>query len=169
MHDFAPITPDDEGAVLALNERHVTELSPLDAGRLRWLLGMAYYARMTPDASAFLIALTPRAAYDSPNFGWFRARFDGFVYVDRIVVNVADRGRGIARALYTDVMARAIADGFRAVCCEVNVDPPNPLSDVFHLALGFAEVGRGAIPGGKTVRYMRKSLTSESSRYPGGS
>jgi predicted GNAT superfamily acetyltransferase len=41
------------------------------------------------------------------------------------------------------------------VCCEVNSDPPNPLSDAFHAALGFREVGRAFLPDrGKSVRYL---------------
>ena len=36
---------------------------------------------------------------------------------------------------------------------------PNPASDAFHAALGFSEVGGGAIHGGaKTVRYLTRVL-----------
>jgi hypothetical protein len=48
--------------------------------------------------------------------------------------------------------------------CEVNSDPPNPASDAFHERLGFAEVGRAALPGGtKLVRY----LSRPTSNWPG--
>ena len=42
---------------------------------------------------AFVIAFAQGAAYDSPNFLWFRDRMDGFAYIDRIVVAEAGRGR----------------------------------------------------------------------------
>jgi hypothetical protein len=47
------------------------------------------------------------------------------------------------------------------VVCEVNADPPNPASDAFHAALGFAAVGSAANHGGgKTVRYFCRELTA---------
>jgi predicted GNAT superfamily acetyltransferase len=45
------------------------------------------------------------------------------------------------------------------VTCEVNADPPNPASDAFHAALGFAIAGQALIHGGsKSVRYFTRSL-----------
>jgi hypothetical protein len=45
------------------------------------------------------------------------------------------------------------------VVCEVNADPPNPASDAFHTALGFAEVGSASIhAGSKTVRYLARRI-----------
>jgi len=47
------------------------------------------------------------------------------------------------------------------VVCEVNLDPPNPVSDAFHATLGFAEVGHQALQGtSKTVRYLSKNIPS---------
>jgi predicted GNAT superfamily acetyltransferase len=90
---------------------------------------------------------------------WFRDRYRRFVYVDRIVGAAAARGRGLARALYADLFRRAEDTGHDVVVCEVNLDPPNPSSDALHAALGFAEVGRTAIHGGrKVVRYLSRAL-----------
>ena len=79
-------------------------------------------------------------------------------YVDRVVVARAARGRGLARRLSADLIARAAAEGRDRVVCEVNLDPPNPSSDLLHAALGFVEVGREAVPGWKTVRYLARSI-----------
>jgi predicted GNAT superfamily acetyltransferase len=38
------------------------------------------------------------------------------------------------------------------------LDPPNPVSDAFHRALGFTEIGRAALANGKTVRYLEREL-----------
>jgi predicted GNAT superfamily acetyltransferase len=51
-------------------------------------------ARRIGNIDAFLLALDQDADYDSPNFRWFSARYPRFVYVDRIVVASAARGRG---------------------------------------------------------------------------
>jgi predicted GNAT superfamily acetyltransferase len=158
----APIrtpTPADEPALLALNHAHATELSPLDAGGLRALLAKAFAARVVGEAEALLIAFDQDAAYDSPNVLWLKARYARFVYVDRIVVSPAARRGGHARRLYEHLFALAADAGHPMVCCEVNSDPPNPLSDAFHARLGFAVVGEERIAQyGKTVRYLVRPL-----------
>jgi predicted GNAT superfamily acetyltransferase len=92
-----------------------------------------------PTGSAF----DERAAYESVNYRWFHARYPRFVYVDRVVVAAAARGRGYARTLYTELFRIAREAGHQIITCEVNLVPPNPGSDAFHAALGFSEVGRG--------------------------
>lgn len=149
----------DLPSLLALNNEHAVELSELNLAELRHLLDAAFHARVSVDASALLIAFDQAADYSSPNFVWFRSRYPTFVYVDRVVVSAAARGRGVARALYADLMSAARDAGHSVVCAEVNVDPPNPASDAFHAAFGFAEVGRAELPGtGKTVRYLARDL-----------
>jgi predicted GNAT superfamily acetyltransferase len=152
------ITDTDEAAILELNNAHEIELSRLDGTRLKHLLAAAYHARMAPQGVAFLIAFVPDADYDGVHFSWFRERFADFVYVDRVVVAREARGRGIARALYADLFERAASDGHSLICCEVNVDPPNPASDAFHASLGFHEIGSTAMSNGKVVRYFQKPL-----------
>lgn len=145
-------------AVLALNAEHEVETSALDPARLRAMLDTAAVALAVPDVAAFVIAFDERAAYDSPNFLWFRERRPRFLYVDRIVVAQRARGRGLARALYHEVFAAAAASGRDRVACEVNREPPNPASDAFHAALGFTEVGRCAPAPGKVVRYLERPV-----------
>jgi uncharacterized protein len=157
-NDLTAITAADEAAILELNNAHEVELSRLDGARLRHLLAAAYHARMAPQGVAFLIAFAPDADYDGVHFAWFRDRCKDFVYVDRIVVAHEARGRGVARALYTDLFRRAQSDGHSMICCEVNVDPPNPASDAFHASLGFHEIGRASMANGKVVRYFIKPL-----------
>jgi len=154
-----PIGPDDHAAVLALNNAHAVELSWLAPERLAALLRQAFHARRVGALDGFLLAFDQRADYDSPNFLWFRERYPGFVYVDRVVIAHRARGRGLARRLYEDLFGRAIAAGHERVVCEVNREPPNPRSDAFHAALGFVEVGRARIERyDKTVRYLMRAL-----------
>ncbi|GJD47635.1 hypothetical protein OPKNFCMD_0343 [Methylobacterium crusticola] len=156
----APLGPADAAAVLALNNAHRAETSLLDAQGLRALTAAAFWAAgiaVGGETGAFLIALDQDAAYASPNFLWFRARFRRFVYVDRVVTAPAHRGRGLARSLYGALTGRAAAAGHDRVVCEVNRDPPNPGSDAFHARLGFVEIGSAAIHGGaRTVRYLAR-------------
>lgn len=143
------------GELLALNNDHEIELSWLNMSCFRRLLQQAFYARYIGEAEAFLLAFDQDADYDSPNFLWFRERFRRFVYVDRIVVSPSARGHGYARALYKDLFNHALRAGHSHVVCEVNLDPPNLVSDAFHAALGFREIGQGVLSSSaKTVRYL---------------
>jgi uncharacterized protein len=154
-----PIAGAIESAVLALNNAHAQELSWLEPPALRAIAGQAFYAQAIGDGEAFLIALDETATYDSPNYAWFKARYPRFVYVDRIAVAAPARGRGLARILYEDLFIRAAQAGHDLIVCEVNSVPPNPGSDAFHAALGFAEVGRAELADrGKTVRYLARRL-----------
>jgi predicted GNAT superfamily acetyltransferase len=147
------------GRLLSLNNENATQLSPLTLAEFAHLIAESFYAAAIDEADALLLALDQAADYDSPNFLWFRERYGRFVYVDRIVIAFTARGRGYARALYCDLFARAQAAAHSRVVCEVNFEPPNPVSDAFHAALGFAEVGRAAIQNHtKTVRYLLRNL-----------
>ncbi|MEM6358291.1 MAG: GNAT family N-acetyltransferase [Pseudomonadota bacterium] len=164
MTDIVPIATLGEAAqepLRALNNDHARETSFLDRPAWDALIADAFLAVATPGCDALLIVFDQSAAYDSPNFLWFRARFARFVYVDRIVVSKVAQGQGRARALYQHLFMVAAAAGHARVVCEVNSDPPNPGSDAFHARLGFEEVGTARLAERqKSVRYLERLLTS---------
>lgn len=143
----------------ALSNAHDREVGTIGRHAFEELVDMSFRTRMTEMKDAFLVALAGRAPTVAPNYRWFAARLDDFVYVDRVVVAQSARQRGLGRLLYCDLMEAAARAGYRRVCCEVNLDPPNPASDAFHAALGFAEIGRAFLPDRKkTVRYLTLEL-----------
>lgn len=149
----------DVAALLALNNAHAVETSLLTADTLAALIAISFRTRIICPADALLIALDQTAAYDNPNFSWFHQRYSRFVYIDRVMVAEHARGRGLARALYADLIAAARVAGHTLLCCEVNQQPPNPGSDAFHAALGFSEAGRADLTGrSKTVKYLTLGL-----------
>jgi predicted GNAT superfamily acetyltransferase len=151
-------TPRDQPALLALNNLHANELSHLTADRFAYLLSHAFWSRHIA-IQAFILTFDEHAAYDSPNFQWFRARYDHFIYIDRVVVAPSARNQGLARLLYQSLFAAAQAAAHTIVVCEVNADPPNPASDAFHAAMAFTEVGAAHIDGcTKRVRYFARDL-----------
>ena len=144
-------TPDDAESILRLNHVSVHFLSPLTAQRLAWLHGMASYHRVAEwqgQVCAFLLAFGPDAAYDSPNYQWFARRFERFLYVDRIVVDPATQGQGLAARLYADLFAFARKSGAPRITLEIDSDPPNPVSSRFHARYGFREIGSQWVAGG---------------------
>lgn len=146
-------------ALLELNNRSAQETSLLTRDRFDQLIGTARIALAVGPAAALLLAFEHTDEYDGSHFQWFRGRFDRFVYVDRIIIAEHCRRHGLARILYQDVFKRARALHHSRIVCEVNIDPPNPVSDRFHAAMGFQEVGQATLDNGsKTVRYLSVNL-----------
>jgi uncharacterized protein len=154
-----PITPADLDDLLVLNNAHAIETSLLDRAKLEHMVGQAFFARTIDSRQALLTTFDQSADYDSVNFRWFRDRYPRFIYIDRIIVSAQARGGGVARTLYTELFAAARAAGHDTITAEVNRVPPNPGSDAFHAALGFAEVAQGSPYPGKLVSYLIKTLS----------
>jgi predicted GNAT superfamily acetyltransferase len=176
-------------SLLALNNDHSIELSPLTLAELDLLIRESFFSATINDSDALLIAFDQSSRYQHVNFLWFRVFFEkalqqnaslsssgaprteltrgsleqtanaNFVYVDRVVTSPAARGKGYARALYSELFQRARSAGHTRIASEVNLDPPNPASDAFHASLNFHEVGRAAIHNNtKTVRYLLRNF-----------
>jgi uncharacterized protein len=146
-------------AVLALNDLHRVETSSLDQASYQRLLDAAGFASAFGTApDAFMIAFNEASDHDNDNLRWFRARHHRFYYVDRVIVADHARGRGLAKLLYAALSDRARREGRPLIGCEINHEPPNPASDALHAALGFSEIARRDLPGGKVIRYMSLSL-----------
>ena len=151
LHD--ELSPRD--ALLGLNNASARETSPLTREAFDRMISAARVATFIAPSTAFLLAFEQGDAYDGGHFLWFRSRLDRFLYIDRVVVAQDRRRHGFGRLLYADVFQRAERLGHARVVCEVNLLPPNPVSDKFHAALGFEELGRATIDGGaKIVRYL---------------
>jgi uncharacterized protein len=130
-------TDADLEQVLTLNQASVPEVGPLDAGRLRRLVEQAAAFRVAEvdgTVAGFIVALHEGADYDSPNYRWFAARHDRFLYVDRVAVAAGRRGLGLGRRFYEELLAGTDRP---VLCAEVNVRPRNDASLAFHARLGF--------------------------------
>jgi len=152
MTVLRPIAAADHEAVLAINERHVASLSPLDDDRLIWLLGMAAHAELIlsqEDVAGFVITFAPGTSYDSENYRWFSQEYDDFLYLDRIAIDAAHQRRGLASRVYDEL--EAAASGHGRMVLEVNDD--NEPSLAFHRSRGYVEVA----PLGKVI-LMAKEL-----------
>ncbi|MBC7725250.1 MAG: GNAT family N-acetyltransferase [Burkholderiaceae bacterium] len=150
------LTPADTDRLEELNDAAVPAVPPTSAAEFVVLVHECDVALGIADdvdgaLVGFLIAFEPGSDYASENYRFFQDRGTDSLYVDRIVVDEEQRGRGIGQRLYDRVFQLARTAGRAEVTCEVNVDPPNPGSLAFHARLGFIEVGRQSTKGG-TVR-----------------
>ncbi|MCM0754316.1 GNAT family N-acetyltransferase [Desulfovibrio aminophilus] len=156
-----PITDSDLPALDRLNRAAVPNVNDVGVAGLRRLTAQAAFFHLAEDDSGplgFLLAMTPEADYDSPNFLWFKERYPDFCYIDRVVVSENARRLGVGSALYQAVIDFS---GGRApvLTCEVNLRPANPGSLAFHERFGFRQVGAQDTENGKkTVSLMIRPL-----------
>jgi predicted GNAT superfamily acetyltransferase len=159
MPKLRPITEADVPDVLALNERNVELLAPMDEDRLHELNSLAdRFDVLEVDGAfaGFVITFTPGAPYDSELYGWFSERYAAdFYYLDRIVLHEDFRRRGLGGFVYDEMESTARKYG--RLVLEVNVQPPNDPSIAFHAARGFTEVSRYDT-GAKVVAMLEKPL-----------
>ena len=152
-----PITTADHAEVLALNERNVAVLAPMDEARLVHLVALADRACVIDvegSFAGFVITFAAGSAYDGENFGWFSERYEDFGYLDRVVIHEDFRRLGLGSLAYDELESSC---GRPLFALEVNIDPPNAASLAFHHGRGYTEVGR-RLSGGHLVSMLIREL-----------
>jgi predicted GNAT superfamily acetyltransferase len=152
------ITPADLAVIFAINEAGAPGVHPEPPEELAAITresSIALVAEISGVVAGFCQVLAPGADYRSVNYAWFSARYDDFIYLDRVAVSPEFRGRGIGGRLYEEVEARSRASWFTL---EVNLRPRNEGSLRFHARKGFVEVGQQETDYGALVSLMAKRL-----------
>jgi predicted GNAT superfamily acetyltransferase len=152
------ITAADLRAIHAINEAGtpgVHSESPAQLAAITRESCIAIVAEIGGAVAGFCQVLPPGATYQSMNYQWFSARYDDFIYLDRVAVGVEHRGRGIGSRLYEEVERRTSAAWFTL---EVNLRPRNEGSLRFHARHGFLEVGQQETDYDALVSLMAKRL-----------
>ncbi|EDP61473.1 hypothetical protein BAL199_22122 [alpha proteobacterium BAL199] len=148
----------DLDRLLVLNNAAVPAVNELGRSDLERFMRIASYFRvavMQDRPVGLMVALAPGLDYGSLNYRWFEERYDGFLYIDRIVVDPSVRSAGIGAALYRNLEQVALDAGTPRLACEVNLRPSNERSLSFHERLGFRGVGtQDTENGAKTVQLM---------------
>lgn len=113
------------------------------------------------EACAFCITFAPDAPDAGANHRWFAERYKSFVYLDRIAIDFNHQNRGLGALLYQSVEQRMLNSAEHSLlCCEVNLEPPNPGSLRFHQRIGFTEVGQSTQEyANYRVSYLSKSVS----------
>jgi predicted GNAT superfamily acetyltransferase len=74
----SPVVGDHE-AIVALNNEFSAETSVLNASAMRARIDAAFFVSVAGSMDGFCIALDQAAAYDNPNFNWFRDKLQRFI------------------------------------------------------------------------------------------
>ena len=151
MSNFQPIVRNIVGTdvtrVLEINNANTPGVSELTLPELETDIKNCLHALAIDnehgEVCAFCITFAPDAPHAGVNHQWFAERYKSFVYLDRIAIDSKHQNRGLGALLYQTVEQRMLNSGEHSLlCCEVNLEPPNPGSLRFHKRIGFMEIGR---------------------------
>lgn len=145
---------EDFEEILRINAESVHFLSPLTQDRLKHLdEESAIHLVATEDEKVlgFCLAFREAADYDSINYLWFGEHYKKFLYIDRVVVDVNERKKGLGNRFYKEIFKRGKEIKVPIVTAEIDVSPPNPISLEFHKKFGFHEVGKQEVAEGTKV------------------
>jgi len=168
MSTFQPIVRNIEIAdlprVLEINNANTPGVSELTMTELEADLNHALHALAIEneygEVCAFCITFAPDTPDAGDNHRWFAKRYKSFVYLDRIAIDSNHQNRGLGALLYQAVERHMIDSAEHSLlCCEVNLEPPNPGSLRFHQRIGFTEVGQVTQQFNYSVCMLSKSLS----------
>jgi uncharacterized protein len=151
MSNFQPVVRNIEIAdlprVLEINNANTPGVSELTFTELETDLSNSLHALAIDNEQGEVCAFCITFAQDAPDAGanhqWFAERYESFVYLDRIAIDSTHRNLGLGALLYQAVEQRMLISAERSLlCCEVNLEPPNPGSLRFHQRIGFMEIGQ---------------------------
>jgi predicted GNAT superfamily acetyltransferase len=169
MSNFQPIVRNieitDVARVLEINNANTPGVSELTLSELETDIKNCLHALAIDnehgEVCAFCITFAPDAPDAGVNHQWFADRFESFVYLDRIAIDPAYQNLGLGVLLYQSVEQQMIASAQHSMlCCEVNLEPPNPGSLRFHHRIGFAEVGQHSPQQNYVVSMLSKNLNN---------
>jgi predicted GNAT superfamily acetyltransferase len=152
--DFRPITESDVPLLRLINNDAYPAVPRATGDEMVALVDNASWglvATRGEDIAGFVLCFDPGVNYASENYRYFESHFDSHFYIDRIVIAKPFRGAGLGVSLYEAVFEEAKKRGAANVTCEVNLDPPNPVSIAFHRRMGFGDVGTQDTKGGSVL------------------
>lgn len=152
----------DSDAILAINAEGQPGVSALTRPELASAFAAAqvWVVEGAAGITGYLIAYTSDAVYDGEEFAWFQRRYRPFLYIDQVAVAQQHRGASLGFQLYQAAERVAREQRLLSLVCEVNLDPPNPVSLAFHTRNGFEEIGILDTQDGRKVALLLKRLSS---------
>ena len=167
MSNFQPTVRNIEIAdlarVLEINNANTPGVSELTMSELETDIENCLHAlaidNQYGEVCAFCITFAPDAPDAGVNHQWFAERHKSFVYLDRIAIEASQQNCGLGALLYQTVEQRMLnSTEYLLLCCEVNLEPPNPGSMRFHKRIGFTEVGQQSPQQGYVVSLLQKVI-----------
>ncbi len=150
-------------AILQINAESVPGVAALDESEFVRLMAMPnhHVAIESPNhlVVGYALAFNSNAPYDGEEFQIFQRKLlKPFIYIDQVATRIDSRRMGIGSAIYDALENEARLCDASTLCCEVNIDPPNPESMAFHQKRGFSQSEILATADGRRVALLIKDV-----------
>ncbi len=151
----------DSDSILTINTEGKPGVSALTRPELASALavGSVWVVEVATQVAGYLIAYTSDAVYDGEEFAWFQRRYCPFLYIDQVAVAQQHRRASLGLQLYQMAEQGAREQRLFSLVCEVNLEPPNPVSLAFHARNSFQEIGILDTQDGRKVALLLKRLS----------
>jgi uncharacterized protein len=154
--------PQDADEILAINLAGRPGVAALDQRELSRLMSLSHehlVATRDDDVTGYLLGFHRDAPYEGEEFLALRQIFsEPYLYIDQVAVHPGFRNTGSGRCLYEAIASVAQRRRIGLLCCEVNLDPPNEPSMLFHGKLGFSPVSRLCTRDARQVQLLARRL-----------
>ena len=124
-----------KSAIYNLNQENIPALGAVnDLKHVQQLYDFCtycYLAMKKEQLIAFVFVMDESSLYQSPNYKYFKANYNSFLYVDRVAVSHIYQRKGVGVELYDQIFLKCI-EAKIPLCCEVNTFPLNQQSLDFH-------------------------------------
>ena len=151
--------PKDYPSILRINRESAPGVFELDDTELSSLHELCEYSKVIEidgETAGYILALGKGLHYDGEEYGWFCENLEAdFLYIDQVAIGEQWKRKGCGKELYRDLEKFARRNFKSALVCEVNREPLNRDSMIFHAKSGFEELSR------MTARGMVVSLMAK--------
>lgn len=156
------ICSSDLESIYDINQANQPAVGSLDSiNHLEDLIKLSYFVYVSRDSkkiTGFIILFRECSEYLSLNYQFFTNRHKNFFYIDRVAVEKDYRRQGIGFAFYRFAISYCNQKNL-PLCCEVNKEPFNKVSMIFHENLKFDNIGSKVFTKGKReVFYLEKKV-----------
>ena len=163
MLDIRKLVLSDCEAVLGINAASVPGVATLDESEFARLMVIPNHHLAAEGANqvvvGYALAFNSNAPYDGEEFGFFQQTMaQPFIYIDQVATQLEFRRTGMGSSIYDAIEKGARLSKASALCCEVNINPPNPVSFAFHRSRGFRQSGTLTTTDGRVVALLAKDV-----------
>ena len=128
-------------SIFNLNQLNIPALGSLeDLNHLENLFKSSSFIaliKINNNLVGFAIIMSSLSEYSSPNFLYFKKKYNDFIYIDRIAISEKYNRKGFGSLIYKELYNQSKNLGI-PLCCEVNTKPINQQSLDFHKKLEFS-------------------------------
>ncbi len=142
----------ENAAIEALQQTKSQFLERLEFCDHHFLVGTA------SKVSAFALGMSAGLAIEQFSYQWFMTRFDDFVYLDRVIVDVPLRRQGVGAGLLDQCVKSAQAKSQTSLVCQVHDRPSNAEGHSFVQHMGFHAIESVMLPSREIVTMYQRSI-----------